>query len=285
MKQRTIGFALFLLAGFFCGFEIYFSTGIVGVTRKPNHIFENPGCFCHGDSSSPGTRVWIDGPDSVRAGTRATYSVHVARDTNIAAGFNVAAFFGSLGIADTQGTQLIAVGTDSLELTHTEPRRSNGRDTISWLFFYHAPVTSGAVDTLYGAGNSVDTSFEPSGDYWNFASNRLIRVTPASDVPGTAFARSFRLMQNYPNPFNPSTKIQFELASSGVVTLELFDVTGSLVRTLVNSYHETGSHTVPVTVDKGNGLTSGVYVYRLTLVPSDHRIGPSVLSRKMVLLR
>ena len=71
----------------------------------------------------------------------------------------------------------------------------------------------------------------------------------------------FTLQQNYPNPFNPVTQIKYELDRSGDVVLELFDVRGSKVKTLVSEYHEAGSH--QFTFD-GSQMSSGVYFYSMT---------------------
>lgn len=76
--------------------------------------------------------------------------------------------------------------------------------------------------------------------------------------------RNFSLEQNYPNPFNADTKIDFR-TSGGSVTLEIFDLTGSLVRTLVDGELEAGYHSVVWNGAGQNGIdaASGVYFYRL----------------------
>jgi hypothetical protein len=69
----------------------------------------------------------------------------------------------------------------------------------------------------------------------------------------------FKLLQNYPNPFNPSTNIQFRIQKSGNVKLDVFDITGKLVATLVNQKLSYGTYEV-----KYSGISSGIYLYRLT---------------------
>jgi hypothetical protein len=69
-----------------------------------------------------------------------------------------------------------------------------------------------------------------------------------------------RLNQNYPNPFNASTEISFHLAFSGHVLLEVFDITGKKIATLIDNTLDKGSH--KVNFDAKN-LTSGVYFYRI----------------------
>jgi hypothetical protein len=282
MSSRVLAVLLSVAAVVFCGFEILYSTGIVGVTKKPNHTFAIPGCFCHGFTPDASTHVWIEGPDSLAAGTQAMYKIHVARAGNIGAGFNVASYFGSLGVADTTGTQLMEPNPgDSLELAHTHTKLANGRDTISWDFYFRAPLTIGLIDTLYANGNSVDTSYDPDGDFWNFAPNRLIRIVGTSAVAGDEqLPTAFILRQNHPNPFNPSTTITYELSSAGRVVLSVYDVTGRLVSELVRAEQTAGVHSAAFS-PRGNA--SGIYFYRLE-VSSVKGVAYSK-TRKMVLLK
>ncbi len=88
--------------------------------------------------------------------------------------------------------------------------------------------------------------------------------------------RSVTLNQNYPNPFNPTTQIEYGMPEAGHVTIEVFDVTGRKVATLVDAIQSAGWHVV--TLDSGS-LASGLYLYRLT---SD--AGPN-LTRQMMLVK
>ena len=71
----------------------------------------------------------------------------------------------------------------------------------------------------------------------------------------------FTLQQNYPNPFNPITQIKYDLDTPGKVVMDLFDIRGAKVKTLVNESHSAGSH--EFTFD-GSRLASGVYFYSMT---------------------
>jgi hypothetical protein len=95
-------------------------------------------------------------------------------------------------------------------------------------------------------------------------------------IPSVAFA----LEQNYPNPFNPSTQIRFSIDRDALVTLSIFDVSGKLVRTLVNRPLAAGSYTGhwDGRDTQGNEVASGIYFYRLTAAKKS-------LTRKAVLLR
>jgi hypothetical protein len=272
-----------LLFGLFCGFEIYYSTGIVGVTKKPNHVFATPGCFCHDQNTA--VNVWISGPESLAAGREAQYRISVAKQSNIAAGFSVAAFLGKLGVLDSLTTQLMSAnGDDTLEMTHTSPKLAHGRDTVSWSFWYRAPLTIGSIDTLYACGNSVDTSQDPSGDSWNFANNFLVRVLPPTSAREEPLAKGFRLLQNYPNPFNPSTTIAYHLAERSNVKLSIYDLSGKEVSTLVDKEQESGSYSVVFDGLSYRQLASGIYLYSLKANPSSRASAGTFSEVKRMLL-
>ena len=102
----------------------------------------------------------------------------------------------------------------------------------------------------------------------------LFSATP-TDVPAAEVATSFRLHQNYPNPFNPATTIRFELSRTSHARLEVYDILGNLLATLVNSTLGAGTYTVRF---DGSGLSTGTYFYRLTT----DRL---VVARMMILIR
>jgi hypothetical protein len=77
---------------------------------------------------------------------------------------------------------------------------------------------------------------------------------------GNTVPIEYTLSQNYPNPFNPTTKINFALPKSGLVTLKVYDVLGKEVATLVNSNMSVGSYSFEF---NASNLTSGIYFYRL----------------------
>ena len=75
----------------------------------------------------------------------------------------------------------------------------------------------------------------------------------------------FNLGDNYPNPFNPVTKISFDLPTSSLTLLRIYDVRGNEIRTLVSGVMPFGSHTVTWNGadDRGRAAASGVYFYRI----------------------
>jgi hypothetical protein len=79
--------------------------------------------------------------------------------------------------------------------------------------------------------------------------------------PDDQVASRFELGQNYPNPFNPSTSISFAIPRSSFVSLQVYDVLGREIATLVNENLEAGSYKAEW---NAAGQPSGVYFYRLT---------------------
>lgn len=106
---------------------------------------------------------------------------------------------------------------------------------------------------------------------------RLIPGTPGfSNTKNLAERpKEFKLEQNYPNPFNPTTTIQFAVPSVSDVKLEVFNILGQKVASLVNRRMEAGVHTVNF---NATNLSSGVYFYRL-------QAGNFVQTKKMMLVK
>ncbi len=111
--------------------------------------------------------------------------------------------------------------------------------------FYDVVVTN-----TYNASSVLTDAFEVTG-----------APTPVNNTP-----KEFVLRPNYPNPFNPTTTIRYEIAARSHVELRVYDVNGSVVRSLVDEEMPAGSHVVQWNGrnDAGDPASSGVYFYRLT---------------------
>ena len=146
-----------------------------------------------------------------------------------------------------------------------------------------APTVSGHVRLLDGspvAGAQVmlfdvsDLRRGALGQATTDADGRFALPLGASALP-----TRFGLGQNYPNPFNPGTVIPYQLATAGYVRLEVFNVLGQQVVTLVDGEQAAGSYTAQWDARDGSGygVAAGVYVYRLTA-------GDATATRRMVLV-
>mgnify|MGYP001239190332 CR=1 FL=1 len=92
---------------------------------------------------------------------------------------------------------------------------------------------------------------------------------------GSEIPSKYDLYQNYPNPFNPSTNIKFDLVKNGFVKLEVFDITGKVVNTLVNGKLEAGKYEFTMIA---SGMPSGVFFYKI-------EAGDFIQTRRMILLK
>jgi hypothetical protein len=77
---------------------------------------------------------------------------------------------------------------------------------------------------------------------------------------------TLKLHQNYPNPFNPETTIQFDIAKESAVKLQIYNIRGQLVKTLVNTRLNAGKHSIVwnATNENNKKVSSGVYLYRVS---------------------
>lgn len=125
-------------------------------------------------------------------------------------------------------------------------------------------------------------SFEATASVmWSEAAYREIPEIPVDGNDDANAPAVARLEHNRPNPFNPITDIPFSLPRAGKATVEIFNIRGQRVRTLVDEALEPGSHTVQWQGrdNDGNPLSSGVYFYRLQV---DDRV---ISTRKCLLLK
>lgn len=122
---------------------------------------------------------------------------------------------------------------------------------------------------------------EEQGVQCQFALDDIYWAGGSSDgTEDVAAPRPFELRPNYPNPFNPLTNIAFELKEASDVRLEIFNVQGRKVKTLISWQLASGSHSVVWDgTDSGNKpVASGVYFYRL-------ETGKGAAIKKCVLLK
>ena len=131
--------------------------------------------------------------------------------------------------------------------------------------------------------SSTDYSVQAGKTYWYWivlVGASVEEVYGPIEVHVDAVPTVCAAYQNYPNPFNPLCTIRYDIPKAGRVSLTVFDVSGSLVRTLVNGWREPGVYgEIWDGKDAGGApMPSGVYFYSL-------KSGDFVATRKMVLLR
>jgi len=104
---------------------------------------------------------------------------------------------------------------------------------------------------------------------------KAIYITALKRKSGT-IPQKFELNQNYPNPFNPKTTIEYDLPQKGKVKLEIFDISGQKIDTLVDQEQTAGRYSLNWSA---RDQASSIYFYRLSF---ENRI---IATRKMIVLR
>ena len=99
-------------------------------------------------------------------------------------------------------------------------------------------------------------------------------------IDGELIPAVFTLYQNYPNPFNPTTQIKYDLPKDAMVTINIYDVLGRMIKSLLNDNQTAGYHSLQwdATNDIGEGVSAGMYIYTI-------QAGEYQSTKKMVLLK
>jgi len=167
------------------------------------------------------------------------------------------------------------------KITITSPNggeiwQAGTRHTITWtdVIEENVQIDLYKSDTLY---SPISPSTKSDGAFfWNIpaqteagfdykimmksTTNDIIFILSAGNFTIKTVPDDFILSQNYPNPFNPSTTIRYGIPEDGRVVLEVFDITGQKLFTLVDKEEEKGFHEVSF---ENSVLPSGVYIYRI----------------------
>ncbi|MCC5934155.1 MAG: T9SS type A sorting domain-containing protein [Balneolales bacterium] len=184
-----------------------------------------------------------------------------------------------------EGGRNLAATADGFETTRTPAgRNASATATAESSRALNAPIgfrNSGFERSGSAAQNSADAGSaaaqpmsggRPAGPAPRF-SLQLLFSKPEQMQP--ELPSQLALDQNYPNPFNPTTTIQYALPESGQIRLDVFNVLGQRVATLINGEQTAGFHSLQF---DGSRLSSGVYLYRL-------QSGNQVITRKMLLVK
>ncbi|MFQ3598987.1 MAG: agmatine deiminase family protein [Chloroherpetonaceae bacterium] len=167
-----------------------------------------------------------------------------------------------------QSVRMQAIGADSFRAEIALP---SARTHTAQTIFYYIAATTNRNKRL------TKPLTAEQGGAWKFTIQPSLAAPQPSNEP-----KAFMLAQNYPNPFNPTTIITYTLPSASAVRLELFDVLGRKIATLLDTKQASGTHTYLFNVAPRT-LSSGVYFYRLEAnAISGERF---VQTKKMMLLK
>lgn len=156
--------------------------------------------------------------------------------------------------------------------------------TPSFVQFKYGAVFDG-VDTLNGGASYLDNEAGFSlnhGLTLNLAGGTVYRInmfgdqiTAVEEQHTNIVPKAYTLSQNYPNPFNPSTKIEYAVPKSGLISLKIYNILGQEVATIFRGFQNTGKY---IATFNATNLASGIYFYRL-------QAGNVSLTKKMILMK
>jgi hypothetical protein len=238
--------------------------------------------------------VWSPEPVSGQGTTHARYNSVGAK--------KVVVTIMSEGCKDSCEAMIVWNGCTSLAFSSAAAAVEHGHVTLSWQMAVEAVTSSFRIERSESVEGEfvtldlpismtsgfhfscIDYSVSSGKTYWY----RIVLVGSSGEeesygpieVRVDAVPTAYRAYQSYPNPFNPVCTIRYDIPRAGRVSLQVFDVTGLVLRTLVDAWREPGvySEVWDGRAHDGTALSSGVYFYSL-------KAGDFVATRKMVLLK
>ena len=173
----------------------------------------------------------------------------------------------------------------------------NGERTFDWVLRNYYPDVSGTTINLIKGESDFYTIEGDFGGSWNrdeidlyaFIQNnntkRIIqgmRLVNSTSIENTDInvIEKFSLEQNYPNPFNPTTQISYSIPKQDIVEINIYDIKGNIIRTLVNSTKTSGKYSVTwdAKSDFGKLVPAGLYFYQL-------KSSDNIQTKKMLLVK
>lgn len=175
------------------------------------------------------------------------------------------------GFYDVFLTQLSTAGNSLAFSTYMGgPDPDSGNDVIADNNG-HVYLTGDTRSANFPVLNPYDGT--PNGGYDVFVAKFSAATSVVEDRP--IIPQEFSLYQNYPNPFNPTTLIEYSIPISGIVSLEVLDITGRRTQTLVHGFQKQGNCSITYTA---GDLPTGVYLYRI-------QVGDYTKTKRMILIR
>ncbi|MCP4567856.1 MAG: T9SS type A sorting domain-containing protein [FCB group bacterium] len=176
-----------------------------------------------------------------------------------------------IGAMDFDGTSMVLPGRGKLASLYITLPPTTPTQLIEFDTTYIPPTSH--VSFI----SKIDESYTPQFRKGYINNSISTDITSGNDLP---LPTEFYLAQNHPNPFNPTTDISFALPRKSRVRLEIYNLLGQQVRSLLDDELMSGQHTI--TFDgrdnEGRAIASGVYFYRI-------KTAEDVQTRKMVMIK
>lgn len=189
-------------------------------------------------------------------------------------------------VDENVGEPILIPSLDFIRLTDIsiEDFDKDGDTDIIGVYNYAGVVLIRNTNGIFGNMESVNLDFEKQSEYSISANDinndsypdivfispffdevawipNAIPIINSNETTDDTLPTDLNLSQNYPNPFNPSTKINYQIPEASLVKIQVFDLLGREVSTLVDSKQNAGNHSITF---NATGLSSGVYIYQIT---------------------
>jgi flagellar hook assembly protein FlgD len=173
-------------------------------------------------------------------------------------------------------TSVKSVTSNNNSIVPFEIGSVNGHSLIGMLDINGKSYIPKGRSQLFSISGEIDALSASASDHAGF--DYAVNIAPQKST--LSIPDKFGLSQNCPNPFNPITSIDFSIPVPSNVRLDIFNITGSKVATLIEGRLEAGQHRVSWDSKGSDGrpLASGIYFYRL-------KAGEFTDTKKMMLLK
>jgi photosystem II stability/assembly factor-like uncharacterized protein len=210
---------------------------------------QNPELYISDDFGQTWEQI-LEGDFSINSITRIGTHIYIGTSDGLKKGSGN----GSDWVTDLPGQNISHLISSGRHLFYTIDDNLFQLDTETAAISKITDDEAGTINRLKIRGDSLYVASETG--LWSMDVSEL----PTSILEEKELVQQVNLEQNYPNPFNPITTISFRIQQSENVELQIFDMLGRRVETLVNERRTAGVHTVSF---DASGLSSGAYIYRL----------------------
>ena len=126
---------------------------------------------------------------------------------------------------------------------------------------------TGKFINLYGDINS----------WYNLSVNHINNLHAKTKITPT----QFKINPAYPNPFNAKTKLSFTIPNESQINIELFDITGKKIKSIINTIYQSGNHKIQI---NGNNLSTGIYIVKISMFKNSNSLSPIFQSTQKIIL-
>jgi len=282
--MRSLAIALLCLSSI--ALTVWASPDATQIGQATNAPGEGNCGDCHGHvNDGPGSASFYGVGGAYNLGQLFEMGVSVEQISQGRWGFMITALdganqpAGTFSLTDAARTMQLSNSGRSY-VAHT----ANGTDAgvthqTSWAFRWTAPETDVGPVTLYLSAMASNNDNGTGGDY-TYTTTYTLGYSSVFDAPQSPLPGGYATLRNHPNPFNAGTVITFDLARPVHGRLDIYDILGRRVATLLNEPLEAGHHEIAWNgdVESRGEAPSGIYFSRLLA-------GERIETRKMALLR